>query len=301
MPHVAAQGPNFFIIGAPKCGTTALHHYLSQHPQIYMSELKEPHYYCRDFDRYSDFTEEDYQALFRAARPEHRYVGESSVYYLYSQVAVPLLLAEHPDARLVVMLRNPLELAPALHAQHLTGLAEDTEDFGQAWRKQAERARGEMVPPQCREARTLLYRDVGLLGEQLARVRQIVPAGQLHTIVFDDFKRNPAEAYAGVLEFLELPHDGRTEFPAVNTNTKLRSAWFRQLINERRVPAIVRRWGRACGLHRAHALLRRWSEVPAQRGALAPELRREMADAFRDDVGLLSELIERNLSHWLAV
>jgi hypothetical protein len=293
--------PNLFIVGAPKCGTTALHQYLSEHPQVYMSTLKEPHHYATDLPGCGGFFDRrDYLSVFAGAKDEHLVRGESSVYYLYSQVAIERILAEHPHAKFVAMVRNPLELTYALHAQHLTGLNEDVEDFAQAWRLQAARASGEAIPATCCEPRFLQYREIGLLGAQLQRALRTLAPEQLHVIVFDDFQRDVANAYAQVLAFLHLPPDGRTSFPRVNVNKRLRARWVGQLLDYRWLPVSVRRAGRSLGLHRVYSQLTAWNFQAAPREPLDLALQRELALAFRDDVGLLSELLHRDLSSWLA-
>jgi hypothetical protein len=291
--------PNLFIVGAPKCGTTALHAYLGQHPQIFMSDIKEPQHYCTDFG-FNEFTRDDYLRLFRGATPEHRYLGESSVYYLYSEVAIQNLLAEQPNARLIVMLRNPIELVHSLHAQHLAELSETIEDFAEAWAMQPLRARGEAIPPLCLEPRMLLYRDVARLGEQLRRAMQLASPEQMHVILFDDFKSDTKAAFARVLDFLELPPAENIEFSTINPNTRLRSKWIRTLLDRQRIPVALRRWGRTIRLHKLYEQLIAWNQVPAQRTPLDASLKQELIETFRDDVGLLSDLTHRDLSHWLA-
>lgn len=294
--------PNLFLIGAPKCGTSALHEYLGQHPQIYMSRVKEPHHYSRDLPgRNAFFPCDEYLALFAGARAEHAWRGESSVYYLYSQVALPALLADEPQARCIAMLRNPLDLVPSLHAQLVNSLNEDETDLATAWHLQAQRALGEHLPPRCVEPSYLQYRDIAMLGAQLQRAMGHLAPWQLHVILFDDFSRDPGRVYAETLEFLRLPHDGRREFPRVNPRTRLRSRWLRGLVDERRLPAAWRKWGRHCGLDRVQQRMLQWNETPAPRPQLAAPLRDEFMAVFRDDIQLLEELLHRDLSHWLAL
>jgi hypothetical protein len=235
------------------------------------------------------------------AQPEHTTRGESSVYYLYSRVALPNILEAHADAKFVVIVRNPIELAPSLHAQLLTNLNEDVADFPTAWRLQGVRAAGCCLPKDCMEPTYVQYAAVARLGEQLQRAYAVAGRERVHTILFDDFKRNPAQVYADVLTFLNLPHDGRREFPQVNGRTALRSRFFRQLINERRVPACFRHWGRQIGLHRVHEMLKSWNEVKSARPVLNGDLHRELIATFRDDVSLLGDLVGRDLRHWLAM
>lgn len=96
--------PNFFIIGAPKCGTTSLAHWLAQHPEVFMSPVKEPHYFSTDFPLTSWRDPDDYHSLFEGADTHHKAVGEASVWYLRSREAVPQIEAHYPGARYIVML-----------------------------------------------------------------------------------------------------------------------------------------------------------------------------------------------------
>jgi hypothetical protein len=112
--NTTLRKPNFFIIGAAKCGTTSLSVWLGGHPQIFMSSMKEPHFFNND-DRQAIRTLDDYEALFWSATEEHIAIGEASVWYLSSADAVPAILQYQPEAKFIVMLRNPVEMAPALH------------------------------------------------------------------------------------------------------------------------------------------------------------------------------------------
>ena len=134
--------PDFFIAGAPKCGTTALFSYLQTHPGIFLPaerpgtsrlSAKEPHYYCTDFPNYRRCrSREDYLRLFTDAAAG-TLVGEASVWYLYSEVAIPRIMAEIPKAKFIVLLRNPVNMAHSLHNLLYHTLDEDIADFGCAW------------------------------------------------------------------------------------------------------------------------------------------------------------------------
>src|SRR5262245_55217092 len=123
MPSV----PNLFIVGAPKCGTTSLASYLAEHPSIFMCEPKEPSYFSRELiesrteaERWETpwrYDESAYLKLFDAAKPTQVVLGEASTTYLYSHRAPAAIRALAPEARIVVMLRDPVELVQALHAQ----------------------------------------------------------------------------------------------------------------------------------------------------------------------------------------
>ena len=135
--------PNFFIVGAPKCGTTALYRYLRLHPNIYMPAKKEPHFFAQDLGSYPAIkTMDQYSALFAGAEPRHTGIGEASVYYLRSTVAIPNIRAFNPEARLIAMFRNPVEMVHSFHSQLLYWSEESVTDFEAAWRLAGSPPRG---------------------------------------------------------------------------------------------------------------------------------------------------------------
>src|SRR6185295_10222300 len=117
MVRNSTRKPTFLIAGAPKCGTTALYEYLQTHPQVFLSDPKEPHFYANDLGAHRTIvTRGQYEKLFSAAGPQHLAIGEASAWYLHSAVALPAVARELPDAKLIVMLRNPVELIRSLHS-----------------------------------------------------------------------------------------------------------------------------------------------------------------------------------------
>jgi hypothetical protein len=299
--------PNFFILGAPKCGTTALSEYLREHPRAFVSQPKEPHYFCEDFDYYyapGRRSEEHYLRLFDAAGPEHLAVGEASVWYLYSADAARNIAAFDPAARAVVMVRNPVDLVPSLHSQLLYMLDEDEPDVARAWELQDARARGERLPPRVRVPEFLQYGEAARLGAQLRRVHEHLPSEQVLVLVFDDLRADTGAVYRRVLDFLGLPDDGRADFPRVNEN-KVHRAGAVARFTQRPPAALVsvaRGVKRVTGAERLGVLdrVRRGNRQVTRRGEIDPELAAELRAHFADDVGELGELIGRDLGSWLA-
>ena len=211
--------PNFFIIGAPKCGTTALCQYLDEHPKIFISTPKEPHYFATDFPKMMHVNKaDDYFELFESADKECVAIGEGSVWNFYSEVAVKNIINFDKDAKIIVMLRNPVDLVYSMHSQHLVTLDENEDDFINAWALQSERKKGNKLPPKCREPKLLQYGVFGKLGDQLERLYSTVPKEQVHVIVFDEFTLDTRGCYENVLKFLGVASDNRSEFPRINEN-----------------------------------------------------------------------------------
>lgn len=305
----AGPRPNFFIVGAPRCGTTALHQYLSRHPAIFMSEPKEPLYWADDFPRanQSSYTPlhalGEYLALFANAGPDKRVIGEATATYLYSRHAIPRIHEFTPDAKYVVLLRNPVDLVYSWHAELLYNYYEEEQDFSRAWDLQGVRAQGQSIPPNCLVPEFLQYEQVGRLGAQVERMLSVVPRGQVKLLLFDDFTERTRDVYLDVLTFLGLEDDGRKLFNRINATKRVRfRALGQTLFNPPSVIGpVVRRVRRLYArsdprLKRALAKLLR-KEVP--RPALAPEMRARLREVFREDVRKLGRLLERDLSAWL--
>jgi hypothetical protein len=274
---------------------------------VFMSTPKEPHYFCDDFDYYyapGHRTEEHYLRLFAGATPAHFAVGEASVWYLYSARAAANIAAFAPEARAIVMVRNPLEMVPSLHGQLLYEVDEDQADPVVAWDLQEARARGERLPPGVRVPAFLQYGAAARMGEQLARVHAAIPRERVLVLVFDDLRADAGAAYRRALEFLGVPDDGRTEFPRVNPNTVHRRPGLARMTQRppRAALAAVRAVKRVTGRDRLGVLdrVRARNRVEAERAPLPPEYLDRLAAYFRDDVALLSELIGRDLTGWTA-
>jgi len=297
--------PNFFIIGAPKCGTTSLAVWLSEHPNIYISPIKEPHFYSTDLPKYKAVRDKkEYELLFEEADPPRHYaVGEASVFYLFSWVAVPRIEEEHPGAKYIVMVRNSVDMAYSFHEQLLVSGDEHIRDFARAWELSPERRRGRAVSRWCREPKLLDYQSVCKLGEQLERLFRVVSRERVLVIVLDDVKEDPRREYLKVLDFLELPDDGRTFFPVENPAKELKWSFVQKgvrLVGEgwvalKRLVGIPRHVGRT-GILKA---ITRLNVRYRSRNPMSEELRRQLRNYFRQDVEKLSGLIGRDLTYWL--
>jgi hypothetical protein len=298
------KAPNFFIIGAPKCGTTALSEYLRNHPQAFMCHPKEPHYFAEDFPEYRAATTlESYLDLFAAAPADSLAAGEASVFYLYSDCAVANILRVFPEAKFIVMLRNPFELAISMHAQAVYSGDDLVRDFSSAWAARKARYNG-ITPFTCRDTKPLTYDRVALIGQQLQRALSIVPQGQLRWWFYDDFSADSRKVYLEVLGFLGLADDKKDDFPKINARSSPRSSALTWATQRTPKPLIDAALGakRILGIKRLGMLnaVRRMNTKPAQAPNVSPSVQAEMRDVFKPDIQLLSQITGRDLSHWLA-
>lgn len=297
--------PNFFIVGAPKCGTTALYEYLRPHPNIFMPEVKEPHFFAKDLGTYPRIkTLEEYMEIFAESTDEHLRVGEASVYYLRSSVAIANIREFDPHAKIIAMFRNPVDMVYSLHSQLLYVAEERESDFETAWRLQERRGRGYDLPPRSRGSFLLQYAQVGQFGTQTQRLLSIFPQEQVKLILYDDFAASPQSVYDDLIGFLGIPHDNRADFPRINDNKRARLSW---LGNFARKPppslrSVMLRLKEAVGeegINTVKTKIVGLNTVKERRRPLSPEFRAELVETFREEVALLSRLLNRDLSHWL--
>ncbi len=299
LPNVAR--PNTFVVGLPKCGTTSLYDFLHDHPDVFMSAPKEPHYFATDLDSCEQISSErDYLQLFADAG-EAPVVGEAYTWNLYSKDAARNIARLCPDAKIIICLRNPVDLIYSLHAQNVYNGSEDIEDFEAALDAEHGRTRsGKTIVKQRFPIQQLFYRDVAHFGEQIVRYQAAFPPEQLQFILLDDIARRQEETFARVCSFLgirPLPAD-RTY--RANGNKRLRSSKLSGLLRD---PSASPLW-RCRGLipvgmrRRIAALLWQVNTRQAPRPPVAPDLLANLAAEFRSEVAHVSHLIGIEASRW---
>jgi hypothetical protein len=220
----------FMIIGAPKCATSSLQLLLNGHPEIFMPDLKELHFFNSDMSHRGIISETEYIQLFSRVTSTHKAVGEASVWYLFSKVAVPEIVAQWPDTKFIVGLRDPADLAFSLHQQLFNSLAENEPSFRKAWQLQSERRAGQSIPDGCPDPCILDYERTCSLGSQVDRLLHIVPHENVFFYTIKEIERDASSIYKSALDFLGIDPDGRDEFPHSNARAELRSRRLHRLI-----------------------------------------------------------------------
>ena len=293
--------PDFFIVGAAKCGTTAMNDYLGQHPGIFVPEAKEIHYFGQDLDirtaRPRD-TLESYLARFEGAEAFAR-AGEASVWYIYSRSAAQEILEFNPDASVIIMLRDPVEFMYSQHSQAMHNALgdEDILDFAQALDAEEDRVAGRRpVPAQTTFPDGVFYRRIARFTEQVQRYYDLFPRDRVHVIVFDDFRADTAAAVRDTYRFLGVDPDFVPETPVVNPNKTYRSWAVRKL--QQRIPGKAKDLVPAAVRRRASDAIYAMNRVYQPRDVMDPALRAQLQAEFAPEVAALGDLIGRDLSHW---
>lgn len=295
--------PNFFIVGAPKCGTTSIDQYLRSHPDIGMAAVKEPHYFGADLPNTRSLYRNDetrYLSLFDGLEGK-KHIGETSVWYLYSQQAANEIKRFAPDAKIVIMLRNPVDLMYSLHSQYVYTGAESVTDFEQALAAEESRKTGRgVIPAESPFPQALYYRDVVRFAPQVKRYLDAFTEDNVLTLFFEEFKTNTDATFRALLQFIGVTPDAAIDYRRYNENKSVRSRIVQQWL--RRPPAFLRRVARFGPLNTpakvAFRLLKRANAKVESRPPIAPALRERLLRELSGEIEELSKLLDKSLEFW---
>lgn len=209
VPPAGVRVPDFFIVGQPKAGTTAMYEMLRQHPQIYMPRSKEPQYLSHDLRRRFKparagnlpETLDAYLALFADAAPD-QIAGEASSAYLLSEVAAAGIAELNPSARVIAIFREPAAFLRSLHLQLLQDQLENQRSLEKALALEPKRAAGKRIPRRSYRPQVLRYSEHLRYTDQLRRYRDVLPEDQILVLVYEEYRADNAATIERVFDFL---------------------------------------------------------------------------------------------------
>jgi len=227
--------PDFFIVGQPKSGTTALYEVLRRHPQIFMPEIKEPNYFARelaDKPPPADLptTLDHYLSLFAPAQ-SGELTGEASIFYLWSRTAARNIACVRPDARIIVILREPASFLCSLHLQLINVGIETESDLRSALALEEERRNGRHLPEDGYWPQLLLYSEHMRYMDQLRRYQDAFSTDRLLVLIYDDYRRDNPAILRKILRFLDLDDTVSLATNDVNQSTRVRARSVNDALN----------------------------------------------------------------------
>jgi hypothetical protein len=294
--------PNFFVVGAAKSGTTAMCEDLGRHPDIFIPEEKEINFFGSDMPvRIPRLTEEQYLNWFFSNVGDEFRIGDGSVLYLYTRKAAEEIKAWEPEARILIMLRNPVDAMYSLHSQLLYNGDEEILDFEEALEAEEDRKAGLRLPENVSFPQMLFYREITRYVDQVGRFFDTFGEEQVKVILFDDFAARTGEVYRSTLEFLQVDPDFAPRFEVVNPNKGVRNRAFQNFL--KRPPSWFRKIGRTVlpGYESRGTVRRRlmaWNTRFRNRAGLDPALRERLVEECRPDIRRLGDRLGRDLSSW---
>jgi len=292
--------PNFLILGAPRCGTTTLYETLKQHPQVFVSPVKEPMFFVLEGEKdlfpglKSPQGPRDlgaYQSLFIGAE-KAKAVGEASPIYLYSPKAASGIRKYIPDAKMIAILRNPVDRAYSHFLFHRLKGEEPIADLEEAMAAEAGRTRmGWFL--------FWSYRGMGFYGAQIERYFSLFDREQFCFFLFEDLLSRPAELFMKIFDFLGVEDRTRIRLSEKYNASGIPQNRFLHGFLTR--PNILKTYGKRFFPEKSHyRLLTRFMNRNLAKPPLSAEVRSRILPVYREDILKTQDLIGRDLSSWLA-
>ena len=286
--------PDFVIAGAAKSGTTTLADMLKQHPDIFIPTLKEPFYYTSGFGLSQP---EQYASLFRLASDNH-VCGEATTGYLFETAAAERINHDNPAAKIIIILRNPLDMAFSFWQYNRTHGYEDEDFEASISLPVTEYRKGAKFREECPDWwANYLYLDRARYYRQVRDYFQIFGDTNVRVFVFERFIQNPAFVCGQIFKFLGVDSDFLPTILKSNEGGSIRFALLRSLRN-RRYPLL-----RKLLPVSVRASIRRFTrDINVRRGCgkvtMTLQTRQMCREALQSDVGRLRRLMEDEFSEW---
>jgi len=299
--------PDFLVAGVPKAGTTALHAALSRHPGLYLSEIKEPKFFLTDGPpparggpgdvityREHVWQRDKYEALFEAAPPGVPR-GEATPLYLYDRDAMRRIRDHIPAAKLIVIVRDPVERAHSNWAHLWSAGLEPIGDFVRACAQEPRRI-------EAGWASFWHYTGLGKYGEQLQHAYTLFPRGQVLVIRYRLLADAPAATLDRICAFLGVEAGLISEIPRENVTAHPERTLSHQAvaIGMRASDSIGRLLPGTAGANVTSRIERFLQRGNRQRQPLDWRQREALLPIFKQDIRLLEEVLDEDFSDWLA-
>lgn len=285
--------PNFFIAGAAKSGTSTLAYNLSQHPDIYISPVKEPFYFVCDAGL-TDFDE--YMSLFQDAG-NAKAIGEASTGYLFEETAPLAIHKLFPEAKIIIILRNPVDMAFS-YWRFAQVIGNETKSFEEAVSdKEREYRKTEEFKRMAVDWwATYIYLDRALYYRQVKRYMDVFGRDNVRVYIFEHFFKFPEESYKDIFSFLGVDVNFTPDYSVKNEGGEVRFRLLKKL-RERKNPILKRFFPVAVRIKMKDFLL----DINMKRGKkviLNPDTRMRLNAFFRNDIKELENLLGCTISEW---
>jgi len=308
-PNATGRVPEFFLVGQPKAGSTAIYEMLLQHPGVYLPERKEPRFFVeelleRDAPRPGGTpkTLAEYESWYADARPD-QVAGDTSPTYLWSRTAARRIQAAKPDAKIMMVLREPASLLRSLHMELVELYVEDQTDFRTAIELEPRRREGKDMPRHTHWPALLMYSEQVRYVEQVSRFTELFPGEQIKIMIYDDFRADNEGTMREIMRFIGVDDSVELERREANPTVRVRSGAANRLFHSvvvghgpisRAAKATARAvtpedWRKRAFIKTKRTLLFTEPE-PAD-----PQFMAELRERYRDDVRALSEMLGRDL------
>lgn len=290
--------PNLFIVGAPKCGTTSLHYYLNQHPDIFLCEPKEPNFFNTDIKRSSRISKEEYFSLFEEAK--EKYIGEATPLYLMSKEAPINIKKISPDAKIIIAIRRPADLIFSAFHQNKYNLVEEATTLEEALAEEQERAKNLKHTKTGEPVDRLIYSRFVDFSTQIQHYIKAFGQDQVHVIIFDELKLNTKKEVLKVFDFLGVRKDVPINYSIQNAAKAHKNYVVASILKS--PPALISKIGRFLfspeTRRKLYLLIKNVNTDDAKKPKLNPQTDKLLTERYKPEIEKLESLLNRDLSGW---
>lgn len=298
--------PNLFIAGLPRSGTSSLHSYLNQHPDIFMTSIKEPNYFAKDFQKESDSyhkkrlyfpyrTKDKYLGLYKKWKDEV-IAGEASWTNLYSKLSAKRIHNFSPNAKIIITLREPVDFLYSYHSEATFALGEHISDFETALAAEDDRKKGKRLGKRVIVPSWLFYSEFIKYSDQVKRYFSVFDKSQIRVVIFDALTKKTAQNYINILEFLNVNQSFSPDFNTVNPNKVLKWPRLKRFVLD---SPYFRKLLRFISSDDIYATMKNFYKnkivTYEARPPLNPELRYELMTKFKMEVDKIGHLLNRDM------
>lgn len=295
---------SIFIVGQPKSGTTALAHFLDQHPNISVSRPKEPHYFATDLIRESDEyhggkqrhfevrTKQQYRECFAHALPGSL-TCDASTHYLTSKEAAKNIYRHNPDAKIIILLREPTSFLHSLHQQYVNNGSEDEPNFEAALQKEPLRKKGQALPKNARCPSHHYYSERVKYADHIDRFLRYFPHKNVLILLNEEFAADNAGTYRQVLSFLDADPTFEAEFKHVHGSKAPRNQAVHRILNSARLKQGIRTLLGPQRYDHTKQVVAELALKKEPRSPLDESLRQSLKRQFVSEVEELEQLLHR--------
>ena len=295
--------PNIFLVGAPKCGTTSLYNYLGQHPEIFLSKVKEPNYFNKENKiHYQKRTKEEYLSLFSVAN-ECKYIGEGTTQYLISK-NTPARIKEFNKSepvKIIIALRRPFDIIKSVYTQLYFAGHELSSTFENALNN-CRRDTSGFSEEELQILENKFYYKIPLFSQHIENYINVFGRENIHFVLFDDLKLAPLKTINEICAFLALNPLKQLNTPILNAGTKPRNIWLKRFVVKppENLKTIVKKIIPSKKIRqKLYVSVNYLNAQKHIKGDSVPvELERKVGQHFVEEVNKQSILIGRDLSGW---
>jgi len=297
--------PNLFLVGSGRCGTTTLYDYLNQHPDVFMSIPKEPAYFCKDYHKESDEfhkkqsffyfrTEQEYMKLFSATKNQ-KVVGEASTLYFPSKVAAKNIYEFNPEAKIIILIRNPIELLYSSHGEYLLRFRENIDDFYVALAAEKQRRNWENIPKLVPAPSLLFYSEKVKFSSHIKRYLELFDQEQVKVIIYEEFKENNYKVVQDIFKFIGVDPNINIDLKTNRASRKIRSKFLKKLLVSHFLSQAPKKILKGKIYYKLRSSLYKIIAKKESRPQLQPKLRKELMEKFKKEVINTGRLINKDL------